>query len=593
MQSEVKNCQNCKKSFEIEPDDFDFYKKMEVPPPTFCPMCRAQRRWNFRNERGFFKRKCDFSGKEIFSMYAPESPIKVYEKNIWLSDVWDPMDYGKDIDWTRPFLTQLRELMLSVPFKANNVIRGVNSDYSNNATNPKNCYLVFNTTEPEDCMYSNGVNHSKDCVDVSHVSRSESCYQSFWVTSSYRIHYSSQCVDSSDLWFCKDCQGCMNCFGSVNLRNKNYYFFNQQLSKEEYEKKVKEYNLHTRAGLIKALADTQSFWKKFPNKNHQGIKNLNCTGSYVTNSKNVKDSFLIRDSENMRYCQYLQETPGSKDCYDYTNWGHTAEMIYESVSCGTGVQNIKFSWLMQENVNNTEYSMACRGSSFLFGCIGLRTKQYCILNKQYTKEEYEKITEKLRKHMHEMPFIDTNGYIYTYGEFFPTEFSPWAYNETLAQEYFPLTKEEAEKKYRWRDPDTKNYTPSISAHDIEDDITKVPDSIISEVLECSHKMTCNHGCTKAFRILPNELQFYRKIGVPLPTACPACRTLERLKMRLGIHLYDRSCMCNGDKDDTGEYKNGVSHEHGQPHCEEKFKTGYSPGRGDIVYCEKCYQQEVY
>lgn len=594
MQSETRTCQNCKQDFIIEPDDFKFYEKMEVPPPTFCPLCRLQRRWSFRNERGLYKRKCDYSGKEIFSMYPEDAPVKVYERDIWLSDVWDPLDYGKDIDWSRPFLAQLYELRMEVPFKSNNVIRGLNSDYSNNATDPKNCYLVFNTTSPEDCMYSNGVNYSKDCVDVSHVSKGETCYESFWITGSYRTHFSAECSESSDLWFCRDCQGCMNCFGSVNLRNKNYHFFNQPLSRTEYEKKVGEYKLNTRAGIEKAKEDAHKFWRKFPRKYFQGLKNVNSTGTYVTNSRNVRDSFLVRESENLRFCQYLQETPGCKDCYDYTNWGAGAELIYESVSCGSGAQNIKFGWLQQENVHHIEYSMTSTGSEYLFGCVGLRKKQYCILNKQYPKEEYLELTKKLRQHMIDMPYIDKKGHTYRYGEFFPSEFSPWAYNEGLAQEYFPLTKEEAQREgYRWRDPDTKNYTASVLAEDIPADIEKTPDNATEEVFECAHKMKCNQGCTKAFRILPNELQFYKKIGVPLPTLCPACRTLERLKMRLGVKLYDRMCMCSGEKSSDGEYKNSGKHEHGNNKCENKFKTGYEPEKGDIVYCESCYQKEVY
>ena len=107
MNSETKTCQNCKKDFVIDQEDFNFYEKIKVPLPTFCPLCRAQRRWAFRNERGLYKRKCDFSGKEIFSMYAPDSPVKVYDRDIWLSDVWNPLDYGKEIDWSRPFLSSI------------------------------------------------------------------------------------------------------------------------------------------------------------------------------------------------------------------------------------------------------------------------------------------------------------------------------------------------------------------------------------------------------------------------------------------------------------------------------------------------------
>jgi hypothetical protein len=592
MRQEIKNCQNCKKDFTIESEDFNFYEKIKVPAPTFCPSCRTQRRWAFRNERGLYKRKCDFSGKEIFSMYAPDSPVKVYDRDIWLSDKWDPMDCGREIDWSRPFLTQFHELMLDVPFKSNNVIRGVNSDYANNATNPKNSYLIFNTTETEDSMYSNGIDFSRDCVDVSHVIKSETCHQSFWLTSCYRTHYSSQCVDSSDLLFCRDCQGCMSCFGSVNLRNKNYYFFNEPYSKEEYDKKVKEYELHTRAGVNKASREAYAFWQKFPNKSVQGVKNLNSTGTYVTNCRNVRDSFLIREGENLRYCQYLQD-PSAKDCYDYSNWGGGAELVYESLAGGSGIQNIKFCFLAQESSHDIIYSMVCEGSENLFGCVGLRKKSYCILNKQYSKEEYSELVEKIKKHMMDMPYVDNMGRVYKYGEFFPTEFSPWAYNETIAQEYFPLTKDDAEKKgFRWREPDTKDYKPTLTAENIPDDITQVPDSIISEIFECMHKGECNQGCTKAFRVTQNELQFYRKIGVPLPTLCPACRTIERLKMRLGIKLYDMECMCDGGNSKNGEYKNQVVHSHGAGACGEVFKTGYDPKKGDIVYCEHCYQQEV-
>ncbi len=577
-----KTCQNCKKEFLIDEEDQNFYKKMQTPPPTFCPPCRAQRRLSFRNERGLYKRTCDFSGKEIFSMYAPDSPVKVYERDVWLSDAWDPMDYSRDIDWSRPFLTQLRELMLEVPFKSNNVIRGTKSDYSNNATDPKNCYLVFNTTNPEDSMYCNGVNYVRDCVDVSHVSKSETCHQSFWLQNCYRTHYSSQCADSSDLWFSRDCVGCLNCFGCVNLKKKNYCFFNEQLTKDEYEKRVTEYKLETREGLERAIKDTRAFWAKFPLKEHQGLKNTNCSGSYVTNSKNVRDSFLVRECENIRYSQYLQETPGANDCYDYTSWGDTGELLYEAVSCGTGVQNCKFAWINQENTHDTEYCMTCtQGCEYIFGCIGLRKKQYCILNKQYTKEEYEALLPKLKKHMEDMPFIDKVGRVYKYGEFFPMEFSPWAYNETLVQEYFPLTKEEAiAKGYRWRDVESKEYHPTMTGDQIPNDIRLTEDSITKEIIECAHKGECNQNCTKAFRIIPDELAFYRKIGVPVPTLCPACRTMERLKLRLKMELYDRTCDC----------KSG--HDHGTSSCPNQFQTGYPPENGDIVYCESCYQQET-
>src|SRR6185503_14223080 len=89
---------------------------------------------------------------------------------------------------------------------------------------------------------------------------------------------------------------------------------------------------------------------------------------------------------------------------------------------------------------------------YIFGCVGLRNAKYCIFNKQYTKEEYEELMPKIIEHMNKVPYIDKKGKEYKFGEFFPSELSPFGYNETEAPEHFPLTKEEAlAKGFKWQD----------------------------------------------------------------------------------------------------------------------------------------------
>ena len=100
MQSEKRNCQNCKKEFTIEPEDFNFYEKIKVPPPTFCPLCRAQRRLGFRNERKLFKVKDALTDKEIFSTYPKESGRKIITREAWMGDGWDAMDYSQVYDFS-------------------------------------------------------------------------------------------------------------------------------------------------------------------------------------------------------------------------------------------------------------------------------------------------------------------------------------------------------------------------------------------------------------------------------------------------------------------------------------------------------------
>jgi hypothetical protein len=176
--------------------------------------------------------------------------------------------------------------------------------------------------------------------------------------------------------------------------------------------------------------------------------------------------------------------------------------------------------------------------------------------------------------MNDMPYIDSKGRVYKYGEFFPMELSPFAYNETIAQEYFPLTKKEAsEQGYKWKDREERKYTIDIKNEDIPDNIKEVDESILGKVIECSNKGNEQTQCTEAFKIIPNELQFYQRMNLPLPRFCPNCRHYNRLKQRNPLKLWHRTCMKEG--------------------CTNTFETSYAPERPEIVYCEGCYQREVY
>ncbi|MEX2052492.1 MAG: hypothetical protein WD991_02250 [Candidatus Paceibacterota bacterium] len=586
MKQEVKNCQNCKRDFTIDPEDFSFYEKIKVPPPTFCPLCRAQRRMVYRNERKLFKVKDAFSSKEILSTYPKESGRNIITRETWLGDSWDAMDYGMEIDFSISFWEQLHELEMKVPMYNFNVIGMINSPYSFNASRLKNSYLLCNSNNSEDCMYGNGVNSCKDCVDNSHVSHSERCYDSFWLDKCYQCYFTQRSMDSRNLWFCRGCVGCNDCFGSTNLRKSSYCIFNKQYTKEDYEKEIKKMQLDTSSGLAEARKKTRAFWNTQPVKYNQGLRNVNSSGSYVTDCKKVNDSYLVREGENMRYCQYL-EVPSNKDNYDTTNWGGYTELNYETMECGQNSYNNKFSRNCWPSCRSCEYSVHLFSSSDCFGCVGLKKKQYCILNRQYTKEEYEKLAAKIKKNMDEMPYVDSKGTVYKYGEFFPAELSPFGYNNTLAVQHFPISKEEAEaKKYGWIEIERGEYVITKKADELPSSINDANDQILKEVIECDN-------CKNPYRVLENELIFYKKENLPVPRLCSECRHERRISDRLKVHLYERACMCAGTADVTGTYQNTTKHNHNNSPCPEIFKTGYAPDRPEIVYCEKCYQQEVY
>ena len=86
--------------------------------------------------------------------------------------------------------------------------------------------------------------------------------------------------------------------------------------------------------------------------------------------------------------------------------------------------------------------------------------------------------------MNDMPYIDKKGRIYRYGEFFPSELSPFCYNETIAQEYFPLTKEEAtEQGYKWKEKEERNYNIDIKTKDITKlEIPKIAPNLFKDLV---------------------------------------------------------------------------------------------------------------
>jgi hypothetical protein len=269
-----------------------------------------------------------------------------------------------------------------------------------------------------------------------------------------------------------------------------------------------------------------------------------------------------------------------KDSYSSGPGLGMAERAYETFDAGAGGGTLLFSSVVYYS-QNTEYSFNCYNCADVFGCIGLRNKKYCILNKQYTKEEYEILLPKVKQHMIDMPYIDSMGQEYRYGEFFPIEVSPFCYNETVAQDYYPLTKEEAFKRgYAWKDSEVKNYSPTLYANNIPDSITDVDESITKDIIECAHKGECSDRCSTAFKIIPDEFTFYKRFNIPIPRLCYGCRHAARLKERNPMQLWHRSCMCD---------KSGHTH---KGKCDVEFETSYAPERPEIIYCEKCYQQEV-
>jgi hypothetical protein len=558
---ETKSCQNCKNDFTIESEDFSFYEKIKVPPPTFCAECRFVRRYVWRNERFLHKRNCDFCKKSIISMYAPESKYTVYCPDCYKSDNWDPEYYALDIDENKNFFSQYRELLSNVPrmsLMQNNI---VNSPYSNYVESAKNIYLSFSVTG-EDIYYSRNITNSKQSYDCLDLFNSEKCYENVACDRNYSTCFAYNSKNAIDCKFIYNCSNVSSCFMCTNLKGGEYCYKNNKYSKDEYNEIVSSYSLNTIEELERAQKEFAEMRIGAIHKYANLVNTVMSTGDDLFDSSGTKNSFSSIGCENSKYlmrCPYVKD---SMDCMSLIK----SDLCYEHMGGGAqSSQNLHFTVNMLPGSNFNEYCDSCSGSSYLFGCISLKNKSYCILNKQYSKEEYFMQIDKIKKTLESNPYIDSNGRMYKYGEFFPLEFSPFAYNETTAYEYYPLSKNEIlANGFKYREIENKDYKPGEG------------------VYECKNHGNTETLCTSMFRVLPDEIIFYEKMGMALPDLCPNCRYFKRTQHKNPPKLWHRQCMC-----DKSNHAN-----HGGK-CEVEFETSYAPDRPEIVYCEKCYQQEVY
>lgn len=559
--------------FPIYQSDLDFYtkispvfasEKFQIPTPTLCPEERLRRRLTFRNERSLYKRNCDASGKPIVSMYKP-SPVgeggeagwgyKVYDQAIYYSDQRDPLSYGQDFDITKTFTEQYQQLMHAVPkINLSNDNVSINSLYVNQTTHLKDCYLIFDADVDDSCMYANAIKYCNHCLDCTNIYNSDLCYEWVNCTKCYNCKRCTECEYSTNLTACLRCKNCQDCFACINLINKQYCIRNIQYSKQEYDQLIqKEYNLliGTRQQSWWYLDQLNQWFDTHQQRANYTITSEWCIGNNIAHST---DSILCYNMWDCKDCKYSWLLNNSRSSYDHNIWWINCELIYEWITVGENAYHCLFNIECWDNIANIYYCHYCMGCQNCFGCCSLINKQYCIFNKQYTKEEYEIQVAKIIQHM-----MTT----WEWWEFFHPSLSPYGYNETIAQEYYPLSTNlviapiedrnklgngategsafgtiqwEIDYKKYWYTRSDYNADPVIPAwadiiqwSQLGHDISQTQDSILTKIIICAES-------ARPFKIQKAELEYYRKHNIPLPIYHPDIRNQHRRKRKPHNHL---------------------------------------------------------
>lgn len=546
-------CRISGRPFEITDEELEFTRRMGVPAPTLHPDERAQRRMAFANQRALFHRVCAGSGKKVITNATPEAQTVIYDIEFWYSDKWDMFKTGREFDFTRSFFEQYGELMKVAPRPnlQRNPQYDENSDYTNYAGKNKNCYLIFDSDKNRDCLYSYSINSCTDVMDCFRCEGCELCVECVDCTKCYDSKFLQNCDGCTNSAFLKNCIGCNNCFGSVNLRNKSYYFYNEKLSAEEYKKRLAEKHLESRASLQKLIVEFQTYASSFPQRYMQGVQNEDVSGDYLSNCKNAHMCF---DSRALWDCRNVQQAfDSAKDCQDCTEVGDGVELLYECCYTGYGGQNNRFCSHCLGQTSNLTYCYFCPHCSDCFGCVGLHHAKFCILNKQYSEADYKALVAKIIAHMQQTK---------EWGEFFPAALSPVPYNLSHAFDFYPLKKEEALRRgYTWHEADPREYQSANFT--LPDTIAEVDDAVLQKMLQCER--------TKVnFKVQRAELSLSRRLDMPLSTLSPNERFLRRMALRNPRTLYERKCS-----------RTGVP-----------ILTSFSPNRTEEVLCEEAFQQAL-
>jgi hypothetical protein len=323
---------------------------------------------------------------------------------------------------------------------------------------------------------------------------------------------------------------------------------NEQLSKDDFYKKLEEFDT---GALYMVHAANEMFADMKKRTIRRSLMIVNCENSTGDNLFDCKDCHMCFGTQFSEDGRYLWDVKIYKDSMDAYSGGRNSELIYYTTAVAASY-NVQFC-LRTSECRDVMYSFFINSSKNIFGCIGLKRNEYCILNKQYSKEEYESLLPKIIEHM------QSTG---EFGKFFPPEIAPYAYNETVAHEYFPLEKNDAiDKGYRWQDEDNKESKPQ--SYKIPDNISEIDEWILEQTLSCEN-------CGNNYRIVQQELAFYKKFNVIIPRHCVDCRHLARLATKNPPNLRESKCK----------------------QCSKDVTTTFPEDTEMQIYCRECYLEDV-
>ena len=463
------------------------------------------------------------------------------KSDVWWGDAWDGLDFGSSGEPEKPFFQQFAALQRKVPREGTSVVRAENCDYNSHTRDSKNCYLCHLSIKAEGLLYSYWTVGARDVIEGFYTTDCELCARCSYVTNCYNCVHVLESANCHDCYFSAELRSCSNCLFCCNLSGKQYHIHNRPCSRDEFEAEKNKYLNGDRNSYLEACAVLDRMLLEQPRRAQHSLRSENVVGDHILNSKDVYHAFDVLNAERGFN---VTNGGGSFIVHSYSVGFPESSHVYCSVTVRNSSQ-IFFSancW----NSHQLWYCDNCVNCKDCFGCVGLKNRRFCAFNVQYSEAEYLELLTHWKRQML------TRG---EWGHFFPVELSPYCYDESAAQDFFPLEREEI-LRWGWKCSPEK----VTAAHES----TTASAAVSPDVMKCT-------SCSHSFRVVPAERELASRLGIPISEKCPDCRLTANLRRRSPYSLVERSCA----------------------KCSIPVVTALREESARSVWCEKCFVQAVF
>ncbi len=526
-------CDLTSEEFEISPEEIEIYKHFAMPLPTMCPEERYRILLTFCGGMRFYRRTCHLTGQTIFSHYPASTDIPVVSIDAWKDSSFNPLSFGFDFDFKKDFFEQLKTLWRAVPCPASSVrdvteVRGVQSVYD-----VRDSFLVFDAHHVEQCAYSAGLWNCRRVVDCLNVYYCQNCYECIDCHNSSMLRWASHCINCEDSYFLANCSNCSECLFCTNLDGKKHYVFNQQVTPKEYRRLKEEWLFISRSKVEEGKERFSQLLQEHPVPHIVTDSLDQNTGNYLWCCRGAKNSFESLESNNIFNCRNLVR---ASHCIDGIGYGDGLTEAVQFLSVGNSAHNVMNCIDCGSNVSHLRYCSHCEESAHLLACVGLKGKEYCIFNKQYSASEYAVKYEQIKQHLQKKQL---------WGSFFKLDFSPFPYNSSLAGEKMPLSRVQAKLLgFAWDEEAERDVVPSEIIAESEmapgERFGEVPEILLQ--LDKSAARCEMYICEltgKPFQFSVQEIAIYEHLEVALPARCFEQRHRERIMQLASGRLSSR------------------------------------------------------